>query len=439
MVLLNTALKLLKKNKGQNLFFFLSSFATSTMVFVLCNMLNNTTFSQLTLEDMTFIDQSRYYMRNPVLDLSTFSFIMFIALVYSLVLNYYTSQVFTNNYRKSITTLLLIGFSSPQASTVLLLQYSILMFPAMILGFISSRFIILPAIDSFIYNSFGITGVEPGIIYYGTYAIYFSLVASIITMFVLVQKGQIESRTITDLLHKRVRTNLNFKNKIIERIVARNYPLFYLLGMGMFVFNTNAKILPCLLIGCYACFGLMFFTIPADCKIIKSKKPTVETYLVLSEYVTNLRESFLSCLMLMISVLVSVVLVCQENVSEISCIMSVFALASVIIMVCVSLFSQLFMGVEEREENAYREMCMGIDKNRIMAISTKELVLFYMTLILVPCVFCTAIIIPSVLYGTLMLKYGIIFMLLVIIPLLITMVLTIIVFNNRIRRRIWKS
>lgn len=435
MIVLQTALKLLRKNKGQNIFYFLSSFVTSTMVFMLCNMLNNTYYPTLDMERITFFDPGPYATGN----FSTFSFLMFIALAYSLVLNYYTSQVFTNNYRRSITTLLLIGFSSLKASGVLLMQYAILTVPAILLSFLLSTTIFTPLLDTYIYGIMNCVNPPIGKIYYGTYPIYIAMIISLVTLFVMQQKGQIESRTITELLHKRVRTNLNFKNKLLQKIVARNYPLLYLIGIGFCLLKwEKVKIIPALLLGVYSCFGILYFTIPEDCRAIKKKNPTVNNYMILSGFVTDLRDSFLSCTMLMISVVVSVILICQDNVSEISCIMSVITLAAIVVMVCVSLFSQLFMGVEEREENAYREYCLGIPRDQIIALNTKELILYFLTLILIPGLYCLAIIIPSVRYGSLQLAYGIAYMLLIIIPLSITMVATIIVYNSRIRRKLWK-
>lgn len=435
MILIQTALKLLRKNKGQNVYYFVSSFVTSTMVFMLCNMLNNTYYPTLDMERITFFDPGPYATGN----FSTFSFLMFVALGYSLVLNYYTSQVFTNNYRKSITTLLLIGFSSIKASTVLLIEYAILTLPAILLSFVLSSNLLVPLLDTYIYEIMGCVNPPIGVIYYGTYPIYIALILSIIALFVMVQKGQIESLTITDLLHKRVRTNLNFKNKLIQKIVAKNYPLLYLVGIGFCLLKwQTVKVIPALLLGIYSCFGIMFFTIPNDVQAIKQKNPTVENYLILSNFVTDIKESFLSCTMLMISVVVSVILICQENVSKISCIMSVITLAAIIVMVCVSLFSQLYMGLDEREEGAYRQYCLGINKKQIISLNTKELILYFMTLILIPGIYCLAIIIPSIKYGSLQLSYGIVYMLLIIIPLSVTMIATIIVYNRKIRRRLWK-
>lgn len=431
----NTALKLLRKNKGQNIYYFVSAFVTSTMVFMLCNMLNNTYYGQLDMERITFFDPGPYATGN----FSTFSFLLFVALAYSLVLNYYTSQVFTNNYRKSITTLLLVGFSSIKASGVLLIQYGILTVPAMLLSFVLSTVYFVPLLDKYIYAIMGCVNPPIGVIYYGTYPIYGALILTIITLFVMVQKGQIESLTITDLLHKRVRTNLNFKNKIIQKIVAKNYPLLYLVGIGFCLLKwQNVKVIPVLLLGIYSCFGIMFFTIPNDVQSIKQKNPTVSNYLVLSNFVSDIKTSFLSCTMLMVSVVVSVILICQENVSKISCIMSVITLAAIIVMVCVSLFSQLYMGIEERMEGAYRQFCLGITKKEIISLNTKELILFFMALIFIPGIYCLAIIIPSVSYGSLEFTYGVVYMLLIIIPLTITMISTIVVYNRMIRRRLWK-
>lgn len=435
MIAFKTALKLLRKNTGQNVFYFVSAFVTSTMVFMLCNMLNNTYYPTLEMERITFFDPGPYATGN----FSTFSFLMFIALAYSIVLNYYTSQVFTNNYRKSITTLLLIGFSSMKASTVLLLEYGILTVPAMLLSFVLSTNILVPLLDSYIYGIMGCVNPPIGVIYYGTYPIYGALILSIVAMFIMVQKGQIESLTITDLLHKRVRTNLDFKSKLMERIVAKNYPLLYLIGIGFCLLKwESVKIIPALLLGIYSCFGLLYFTIPSDCKAIKAKNPSVNNYMILSGYVTDLRESLLSCTMLLISVVVSVILICQENVSQISCIMSVITLAAIIVMVCVSLFSQLYMGIDERQDNAYRQFVLGISRKKILALNIKELLLYFSTLILIPGIYCLAIIIPSVKYGSLGLSYGIVYMLLIIVPLTITMIATMIVYNNRIRRKLWK-
>ena len=435
MIEIFTALKLLRKNTGQNVFYFISSFVTSTMVFMLCNMLNNTYYETLDMERITFFDPGPYATGN----FSTFSFLMFIALGYSLVLNYYTSQVFTNNYRKSITTLLLIGFSSMKASTVLFLEYVILTVPAMLLSFILSTKIFVPLLDMYIYGAMGCVNPPIGVIYYGTYPIYGALIFSIIALFMMIQKGTIESQTVVELLHKQVRTKLNYKNKILQKIVAKNYPLLYLIGIGFCLLKwESVKIIPALMLGMYSCFGIVNYTIPNDCQEIKDKNPTVDNYLVLSGYVIDLKESFLSCTMLMVSVIVSVILICQENVSEISCIMSVITLAAIILMVCVSLFSQLYMSIDERQENAYRQYCLGIHKKKILQLNIKELVLFFMTLILIPGIYCLAIIIPSIRYGALKYEYGLIYMLLIIIPLLITMIVTIVVYTRKIRSKLWK-
>lgn len=435
MILIKTALKLLRKNKGQNIFYFVSSFVTSTMVFMLCNMLNNTYYGTLDLERIEFFDPGPYATGN----FSTFSFLMFVALGYSLVLNYYTSQVFTNNYRHSITTLLLIGFSSIKASATLLIQYAILTIPAILLSFVLSVHVLTPILDTYIYRIIGCVNPPIGVIYYGTYSIYGALILSIIALFVMVQKGQIESRTISDLLHKRKRSNLNLKNKLMQKIIASNYPLLYIIGIGFCLLKWEAiKIIPMLILGIYSCFGILFFTIPNYVGIIKKKIPSVHNYLVLSNYVVDLKDSFLSCTMLMISVVVSVILICQSNVSQISCIMSVITLSAIVIMVCVSLFSQLYMSIEERQENAYRQFCMGITKKEIISLNTKELVLFFMTLVIIPGIYCLAIIIPSIKYGTLQIAYGVIYMLLLIVPLAITMIITIIIYNNKIRRKLWR-
>lgn len=435
MISLQTALKLLRKNKGQNIFYFISSFVTSTMVFMLCNMLNNTYYETLNMERITFFDPGPYATGN----FSTFSFLMFIALGYSLILNYYTSQVFTNNYRKSITTLLLIGFSSMKASTVLLLEYVILTVPAMLSSFILSTKVFVPLLDTYIYNAMGCVNPPIGVIYYGTYPIYGALIFSIIMLFMMVQKGQIESQTVVELLHKQPRTKLNFKNKILQKIVAKNYPLLYVIGVAFCLLKwESVKIIPALILGVYSCFGIVNFTIPNDSQEIKERRPSVDNYLVLSGYVIDLKESFLSCTMLMVSVVVSVILICQKNVSEISCLMSVITLASIIVMVCVSLFSQLYMSIDERQENAYRQFCLGIHKKKILALNIKELILFFMTLILIPGIYCLAIIIPSIKYGSLKLEYGVIYMLLIAIPLLITMIATIIIYTRKIRSRLWK-
>jgi len=440
-----TAFKLLKRNTSQNIFYFISAFVTSAIIFVTCNMLNNTFYPTLTHESMlealtTTIAGLRVPEGAERGHFSTFSMLLFIALIYSLVLNYYTSQVFTNNYRRSITTLLLIGFSTSKAAGVLLIQYLILTIPAILLSFLAGNFFFIPLMDKIVYGMFNVVDPPIGVIYYGTYIIYASMVFAIVALFVMVQTSQIDALTVTDLLHKRVRTNLNFKNKIIETIVAKNYPLVYFIGIALFVFNwRDISIIPCLLIGSYSCFGILNYTIPKDCRSIKIKHPTVENYLVLSGYVTDLKQSFLSCSMLMVSVIVSVVLICQNNVSEMSCVLSVIALGAIIVMVCVSIFSQLFMGINERVEIAYRQFVLGIDRNRIININIKELVLFFMTLILVPGIYCVGIIVPSIIRGKLIAKYGILYLILLVVPLVVTMISTIIVFNNRIRSKLWKS
>jgi len=443
-MILNFALarKMLRRNIGANIFFFLSIFVTSALVLIICNTLNNTILEKVTLESTTNLAVEIWKGLNVPdgavnSSLSTFSLLLFVAMLYSLVLNYYTNQVFAEEYRKPITTLMLVGYSSYDAAIVLFDMYLIIGVPAIILSVLSSKFILIPRLDKYVYALYNVVDAPIGEIYDGTYVIYASMIMCSIGLFITARACDLRFFSVNELLHKRVRANKKYKSLFFKTISTLLFVCLYVTSILEYSYRfLDLGIYTSLVLGCGSIYGLLNCSIPNICSAIKAISPSQTRYLVLSELVADLKKTFLSIILLMVSVIVSIVLICEIKTSPMVCIISEITLGAIVVMLSISIFSQLYLRINERLSCAYQQYLIGINKKAVLVNNTLELFIFFLVIILLSSVFCLGTIIPAIKTGFLIAKYGSLYLALLITPLLICMIASMFVFNKKVKEKL---
>ncbi len=434
-MILTTALKLLRKKMVQNLFFIISQFITTSMVLIIVNMLNNSFYDFIIASNGSQIifDESMISSSMPQGDYFP---LIFATLLYSVFLNYYISNVFFRKNLLPALNLMLIGFTTYSAANIILSMYAILVLPTMAAGFLVTVKVFIPMIDSYLYGQFDIVNAPVGRIYHSTFPCFFAIIGLIVVILMMMYHSKIMRNTVSELMHDQTRPSNRYFSFLSRKISTAYNAVIYLSGIVMFaILRNTAGSFICLLLGIYGSFGLLSKTMPNLVGSIKSSRPSEETYVVLSNYAKDIKDSFFSVGMLLVSVISTVSILARSTHHRINYIISSFSLLAIITMICLSIISQFFMNLPERQKENWSLYIEGINRKQIRKLIGEEIILYFLTIIMVPGIYVFLTLIDASLSNTLSASQALALGMIFLVPLLISAVLVFIYYTLNILQK----
>ncbi|MBQ1827099.1 MAG: hypothetical protein II126_03915, partial [Erysipelotrichaceae bacterium] len=325
-MILTTAVKLLRKKTMQNLFFIISQFITTSMVLIIVNMLNNSFYDYIIVSngEQIIFDES---MINSSMPQGDYFPLIFATLLYSVFLNYHISNVFFRKNLLPSLNLMLIGYPTYSAANAILTMYAILVLPTMAAAFILTARIFIPLIDKYLYGMFDIINAPVGRIYHSTYPCFFAIIFLIVVILMMMYHSKIMHNTVSELMNEKTRPANSYFSFMNRRFSTAYNAAIYLAGIVLFVLlrNTIGSFI-CLLLGTYGSIGILSRSIPNLVQTIKTSHPSEETYIVLSNYAKDIKDSFFSVGMLLVSVISTVSILARSTHHRINYIISAFSL-----------------------------------------------------------------------------------------------------------------
>lgn len=425
-MIFSTALKLLRRKTVQNLFFIIAKFITTSMVVIVVNMLNNSFYDyMITSNGSQIIFTEDMITNNP--PMGDYFPLIFMTLIYSVFSSYFISHVFFRKNLQPAISLMLTGYPSYSSSNIILAQYGIMVLPAIAVSFVLSVKVFIPVIDRFIYSQFDIVNAPVGRIYYGTYILSMAILFLIIAFLLLYYGSKFYRNTISDLQHDDIRPASVYKGRIVE-ILSTSYNLFIYLGgiLLYLLFRNTLGSLICLIAGIFGSLGMLSQSIPNLVKKMKKDSPGEWTYIVLSNYARDLRESFVTVSLLLVSVISTVTLLARSTHHQINYYISCFSLAAIIAMICINIISQFFMNQPARIKENRSLFIEGIPRDQIRILTGWEMILYFATIFVIPGIYVLITLIDSSLSHVLSYRQAMILGAIFALPVIITFVFTMI-------------
>ena len=429
------AVRLINENKIRNLMFIIAEFLVAGLMYLLFNLMNNTAYDELGLSVITLEAVDSLTMQTGNFETGNYFVIMsLMAALYAVIMNFYISQVFYATEDKSFINFSLSGFSPDRIMQISVLQYLILGVPAIIAGVLCSRFIFIPAFDSYVYSRLGITG-PIGHIFKSTRFMLYSMLISVFIMSVMFQYSKMSIRTVYEVLENEGSFLIKIKRKESTATMAIVSAVVYVFGLVYSVIGKSAyKTDYTCMLGIISCLGLVAYTIPYVLKKWINVRPGYRKTVICCHIIEDLNESIISCLLLLFCSIVTVGVLSSSEVSYVSYVATCFALASIVTMISILLFAKFFTKLEKRKRMLNSINLLGYRLKDDLFVCLMEIVFFYPILIVVPGLFDVGIIKVAVSRGYMTLANGYLMIVLYMVPLLISLLITLLFYMTRIRK-----
>lgn len=246
----------------------------------------------------------------------------------------------------------------------------------------------------------------------------FATVCSMIFALIIYSSGYVYRHDISDMLS--TQTVNEHEDKRIFKFPKTFYLMIYFFGIILMLFSTysiNVFVFPCFL-GVLGVGGIMKYVLPDIFSYLKRKKYMADQIMLisLSNLVYSLKKSiFLISLYCISSTTMIALLVAVQN--DIREFVSVcIGLIITVILLSVGIFYKYSSEAIQRKIFFFNLYKLGYTSNKIKKIIKWEVFLYYLLMIMIPIIYIVIILIRCYLHGDMTIGFGVVLLLVEILP-----------------------
>ena len=355
----------------------------------------------------------------------------FIVIILSWIMIFYASNYFLNSQIEPFTLLLLSGGNMIEVAKYVLYQITVIFIIVIPLSLILGTYI-LKKIYTIMFLYLNIDGI-----YTVPVKTYISLLISLIPILISIYIGVagFSHRNTLQVLLGRIESNKNVKIKNKDKGWIF-YIILYISSMAIILYQDHgptAYVFPSA-IGFVSIYGLLKRTIPKMIQNWKRKKGVEKEklYISLSNYVISLQGTFIfSMLILMLACFLIPILISQDKLSK-EFFIGIVSYLVITLLLVIAIVYKFIDHITMRKKEFVCLNLVGYIKSKIKIIMRYEVICYYLTIILLPLPLVLLIGSRYIMNQELTIINLIIFLLIYMIPIILSMCITYFVYLKTI-------